>query len=87
MAERKCLAVNDATLPLCPGTPIRICRTWIPGGWDIWTSGRNFPAVTKLQDISYYRLAPGGEIIDVIAVIVSTKATDLTLHREKYKTN
>lgn len=77
------MAVNDATLLLGPGIPIRICGARIPVAFGIGASGRHLPAVGKLQHIPYHRLAPGGEVVDVIAVIVATETTYFTLCRDR----
>lgn len=45
----------------------------------IWASRRHFPAISKFQHISYHRLTARSEVIVSIAIIVSTKATDMSL--------
>lgn len=76
---------NDAALLLCPGFPVWVCGAWIFGLIGIWASRRHFPAIGKLQHISYHRLTACSEVIVSIAIIVSTKATDMSLHGDKQK--
>lgn len=74
---------NDAALLLCPGFPVWVCSAWILRTIGIWAAWRHFPAIGKLQHISYHRLTASSEVIISIAIIVSTKSTDMALHQDK----
>ena len=82
---RKHFTGNDAALLLCPGFPVWVRSAWILGAIGIWATRRHFPAIGKLQHISYHRLTASSEVIISIAIIVSTKSTDMSLHRDKHK--
>lgn len=79
MTGSKYFAVDYAALLLGPGVPIRVCSARILVALGIWASRRNLPAVSKLQHISYHRLTSGGKVINAVAIVVPTQATDLTL--------
>lgn len=74
---------NDAALLLCPGFPVWVCSAWILCTIGIWAARRHFPAIGKLQHISHHGLTASSEVIISIAIIVSTKPTDMALHQDK----
>lgn len=76
---------NDAALLLCPGFPVWVCGARVFGLIGIWASRRHFPAIGKLQHISYHRLTACSKVIVSIAIVVSTKATDMSLCGDKHK--
>lgn len=80
---RKHFTGDDAALLLCPGFPVWVCSAWILCTIGIWAARRYFPAIGKLQHISYHRLTASSEVIISIAIIVSTKSADMALHQDK----
>lgn len=85
MAVTEHLALDDAALFVCPGLPVGLGDAWVFHLHRLWTASREGPAVPEGQNIKDVRPCPSDEFIVAVAVVVSTKATDLALVKCNHK--
>lgn len=79
VAGGESIACDDATLPLCPGLPVRVVSAGTRDQRCVHTAWGELPAVAKCQGVNDYLLTPCCEVVVRIAVVVSAKTTHATL--------